>query len=189
LGGTNPFECGDEGIEGMRQLIRLSVASAVMAVALFAGSGVGAVPPLHEPTAPTGIGVQPAGQACSFAVDIELVSGDQGRMTTFFDHEGNVTRVMGTARPSVWSITNVGTGVSANVKLPAGHQTVTFLPDGTTHIEISGGVIGFQGPSDTPAGPFAFTNVGRLVVNIAPDNTGTLLALSGHRFDLCAAVA
>ena len=173
----------------MRALIRLTVASAVIAMALVAGSVAGAVPPFHEPTAPTGIGVVPAGIACSFEVDIELVSGDQGRMITFFDHEGNVTRIMGTARPSVWSITNTATGASVNVKLPAGHQTVTFLPDGTTHIEIAGGVIGFQGPADTPAGPFAFTNVGRLIVNIAPDGTGTLLALSGHRFNLCPAVA
>jgi hypothetical protein len=170
-------------------LIRLTLVSAVIAVGVSTGSAAMAVPPTHEPTAPTGIGVVPAGQACSFAVDIELVSGDQGRMITFFDHEGNVTRIMGTARPSVWSITNVETGASATVNLPAGHQTVTFLADGTAHIEISGGVIGFQGPLDTPAGPFAFTNVGRLIVNIALDNTGTLLALSGHRFDLCAAVA
>jgi len=173
----------------MRTLTRLVIASGVIVVALCAGSVAGAVPPVHEPTAPTGIGVVPAGIACPFEVDIELVSGDQGRMITFFDHEGNVTRIMGTARPSVWRITNTATGATVNVTLPAGHQTVTFLPDGTAHIEISGGVIGFQGPADTPAGPFAFTNVGRLIVNIAPDNTGTLLALSGHRFDLCAAVA
>lgn len=173
----------------MRSLIRLIIASTVMAMALVAGSAAGAVPPIHEPTTPTGIGVLPAGVGCSFEVDIELVSGDQGRMTTFFDHAGNVTRIMGTARPSVWSVTNTETGASVNVTLPAGHQTVTFLPDGTTHVEISGGAIGNQGPADTPAGPFAFTNVGRLIVNIAPNGTGTLLALSGHQFDLCAAVA
>jgi hypothetical protein len=173
----------------MRQLIRLSVASAVLAMGLFAGSGAGAVPPAHEPSTPSGFGPIPAGQACAFAVDIELLSGDQGRIITFFDHHGDVTRVQGTARPSTWSITNNDTGKSYVFTLPAGKQTLTTLPDGTTHIEISGGAVGFQGPLDTPAGPFAFTNVGHLVLNVAPDNTGTLVTVTGHRFDLCAAVA
>jgi len=118
-----------------------------------------------------------------------LLSGDQGRIITFFDHHADVTRVQGTARPSTWSITNIDTGKSYVFTLPAGKQTLTTLPDGTTHIEISGGAVGFQGPLDTPAGPFAFTNVGRLVLNVAPDNTGTLVTVTGHRFDLCAAVA
>src|SRR6476660_2641404 len=123
----------------MRQLIRLSVAAAVIAIGLFAGSGAGAVPPVHEPSAPSGFGSVPAGQACAFAVDIELLSGDQGKIITFFDHDGNVTRVQGTARPSTWSITNTDTGKSYAFRLPAGEQTLTTLPDGTTHIEISGG--------------------------------------------------
>jgi len=173
----------------MKQLIRLIVASALIAVGISAGSAAMAVPPTHEPSQPSGFGHLDAGIACAFPVDIDLVSGDQGQVITFFDHNGNVVRQMGTARPSVWKITNTNTGASRTVDLAAGHQTVTTLPDGTVHVEISGGAIGFQGPLDTPAGPFAFTNVGRLVVDIAPDGTGTLVKLTGKRFDLCAAVA
>ena len=173
----------------MRQLIRLTVASALIAVGIIGGSAAMAVPPTHEPSQPSGFDHVAAGLACAFPVDIDLVSGDQGQVFTFFDHNGNVVRQMGTARPSVWRITNTDTKASRTVDLPAGHQTVTTRLDGTLHIEISGGVIGFQGPLDTPAGPFAFTNVGRLVLDVAPDGTGTLVKQTGTRFDLCAAVA
>jgi hypothetical protein len=174
----------------MKRLIQLALTSALITAGTFVvGSAATAVPPIHEPSQPSGFGHIDKGLACAFPVDIDLVSGDQGQLFTFFDHDGNVLRQMGTARPSVWRITNTDTGKSATVDLPGGHQTVTALPDGTVRVEISGGAIGFQSPSDTPAGPFAFTNVGRLVVDIATDGTGTLVKLTGKSFDLCAAVA
>ena len=147
------------------------------------------MPPTREPSQPSGFGSVDAGVACAFPVTIDLISGDQGQNFTFFDHSGNVVREMGTARPSVWKITNDLTGASRTVNLPAGHATITESPDGTITVEISGGAIGFNTPTDVPPGPFAFTNVGRLVQVIAPDGTGTLKKLTGHQFDLCAAVA
>jgi hypothetical protein len=49
--------------------------------------------------------------------------------------------------------------------------------------------IGFNAPTDTPPGPFSFMNIGRLVLVIAPDGSGTITQLSGNTTDLCAAVA
>jgi hypothetical protein len=86
-------------------------------------------------------------------------------------------------------VTNLDTGVSHRFTLPAGRLDLTTAPDGTVTVRISGGAVGFNTPTDIPEGPFTFTNVGRLLQRIAPDGTGTLVSVSGHRFDLCAAVA
>ena len=90
--------------------------------------------------------------------------------------------------PSTWVITNLDTGESASVRLPAGTGTITFAADSTTTVVITGGAIGFNAPTDTPPGPFSLTNVGRLQFVIAPDGTGTL-SLQGVQTDLCAAVS
>ena len=112
------------------------------------------------------------------------MSGDEGQTFTFFDHDGNVVREAGTARPSVWKVTNVATGKSYTVNLPAGHLESTSAPDGTVTQSLSGGVIGYNTPADTPAGPFAHANVGRFVVEIAPDGAGTLVKATGSQVDL-----
>ena len=85
-------------------------------------------------------------------------------------------------------ITNLDTGKTYSLRLPAGTGRITFAADGTTTVTITGGAIGFNSPADTPPGPFSLTNVGRLVFVIAPDGTGTL-SLEGAQTDLCAAVS
>jgi hypothetical protein len=134
-------------------------------------------------------GTYPAGIACPFPVSFDLVAGGEGQLFTFIDRDGDVVRLMNNARPSVWVITNLDTGASYTLTLPAGVDRITPSPDGTTTVTISGGAIGFNAPTDTPPGPFALTNAGHLVFVIAPDGTGTLTQLSGKKTDLCAAVA
>jgi hypothetical protein len=56
-------------------------------------------------------------------------------------------------------------------------------------VELSGGIVGFNAPTDTPPGPFALTLSGRLVINVAADGTGTIIQRSGTSTDLCATVA
>jgi hypothetical protein len=148
-----------------------------------------AVAPTRTPSTPAAPGVLPAGVACTFAVSLDLVSGDQGQNFTFFDRNGNVVRQQGTAAPSVWRFTNLDTGKAVTVQLPAGSERVTTSSDGTTTVVIRGGAIGFNAPTDSPPGPFSFMNVGHLVVTIDTNGNGTSLSLSGKRVDLCAAVA
>jgi hypothetical protein len=172
----------------MRQLFRLGVALTVVA-GVSLGSPAMAAQPNREPSQPSGFGELPAGVACAFPVSIDLVSGDEGQNFTFFDQDGNVVRQVGTARTSVWRITNLDTNVSYTVNLPGGTLTSTPASDGSTTVVVAGGAIGFNAPTDTPPGPFSFTNVGRVVLVIAPDGSGTIVSMSGHTFDLCAAVA
>jgi hypothetical protein len=108
---------------------------------------------------------------------------------TFFDRAGNVVRQTDHARPSTWVFTNLDSGKSVTLQLPAGTLTITPLADGTTKIFINGSAIGFNAPTDTPPGPFSFMSNGHLVLVIASDGSGTITQLSGNTTDLCAAVA
>ena len=138
-----------------------------------------AVAPIREPYGPSSAGgsvagTYPAGVACPFAVSLEIVSGGTGQQLTFVDRNGDVVRIFNRVTPSTWVITNLDTGESHSLQLPAGTGRITFAADGTTTVTITGGAIGFNSPTDTPPGPFSLTNVGRLVFVIAPDGTGTL---------------
>lgn len=151
-----------------------------------------AVAPIREPYGPSSAGgsvagTYPAGVACPFAVSLEIVSGGTGQQLTFVDRNGDVVRIFNRVTPSTWVITNLDTGESHSLQLPAGTGRITFAADGTTTVTITGGAIGFNSPTDTPPGPFSLTNVGRLVFVIAPDGTGTL-SLRGDQTDLCATV-
>lgn len=169
---------------------RLIVASFVVLVTVFGFcSQALAVPPDHEPFPGAAPGALPAGIACAFAVSIDLVSGDQGQIITFFDHDGNVVRIVGTAKPSVWRITNLDTNASFTFDLPAGQEVVIPQADGSTLVAIHGGAIDFNAPTDVPPGPFTIENVGQTVLVVAADGHTASLNLNGKVTDLCAKVA
>jgi hypothetical protein len=169
---------------------RLGVCVATcVAVLTWTAVPAGAVAPTRGPGGSTSTGAVPAGVACAFAVSINVVAGGQGQLMTFFDRAGNVVRQTDHARPSTWVFTNLDNGKSVTISLPAGILTVSTAADGTTTVVIDGSAIGFNAPTDTPPGPFSLTNVGRLVIVIAADGTGTMTQLSGNTTELCAAVA
>ena len=152
--------------------------------------GGGSRPPTQTPNTPVGLGPIPAGVACAFPVSIDLVSGDKGKLFTFYDKDGNVVREAGTANHSTWLVTNLDTGKTYTVQLPGGLLTTTTSPDGTVNGVINGGVLGFNAPTDVPAGPFAFAGTGHFVFTIDPnDGHSTIVKETGQKTDLCAAVA
>ena len=176
-----------------RSRVVASLAIFTMGALVWAAAPAAGVGPIREPYGPSSAGgsvagTYPAGVACPFAVSFEIVSGGTGQQLTFFDSNGDVVRISNRVTPSTWVITNLDTGESHTLRLPAGTGTITFAADGTTTVVISGGAIGFNAPADTPPGPFSLTNVGRLTFVIAPDGTGTL-SLLGVQTDLCAAVS
>ena len=173
----------------MKHVLRIVAASVfVGAMGVAFAAPAMAVPPSRTPSEPTGLGTVPAGIACAFPISIDLVSGDEGHDFTFFDKNGDVVRQMGTARTSMWKITNLDTDVSYSFKLPGGHLRLTTASDGTTTVVISGGSVGWNAPTDTPPGPFTLENIGRLVFVIDPNGNGTL-TVTGNQTDLCATVA
>jgi hypothetical protein len=172
----------------MRRLLLVLVA---MGLSTLWATPAGADAPSRQPggaSVGNPSGTFPAGVVCTFPVSFGVVSGGEGQLFTFIDHNGHVVRLMNHAKPSVWFFTNLDSGASYTLKLPAGLDRIAPSADGTTTVTISGGAIGFNAPTDTPPGPFALTNVGHLIFVIAPDGTGTLTKLSGKQTDLCAAV-
>jgi hypothetical protein len=160
-----------------------------VAALLCAAIPAGAVAPTREPGGSNGFGEVPAGIACAFAVSIDLVSGGQGQLMTFFDRAGNEVRQTDHARPSTFAFTNLDNGKSVTLRLPGGTVTISTAADGTTTVVINGSAIGFNAPTDTPPGPSSIMNIGRLTLVVSPDGNSTITHLSGNTTDLCAAVA
>jgi hypothetical protein len=180
----------------MKRLLLASVASwlVVVPVLTLMATPAGAVAPIREPYGPGSAGgsiagTYPAGVACPFAVSFEIVAGGTGQQWIFLDQNGDVARIQNRVGPSTWVITNVDSGDSHTLQLPAGNGMIRFAADGTLTVTISGGVIGFNAPTDTPPGPFSLAVAGHVVFVVAPDGTGTLAQESGKVTDLCAAVS
>src|SRR5436309_2147421 len=178
----------------MRRVLACVVSCLIVVASLILmAAPAGATGPIREPYGPGSAGgsvagTYPAGVACPFAVSFEIVAGGTGHQWTFFDQNGDLARIHNHVGASTWVITNLDSGASHTLRLPAGNGTITFAPDGTITVTITGGAIGFNAPTDTPPGPFSLTNVGHLVFVVAPDGTGTL-HISGNATDLCAAVS
>ena len=174
----------------MKRVIALAAWGTVLgAMSVSAAVPASAAGPVIGPGGSTTFGPFPAGVACDFAVSIDLLSGGEGKSLTFTDSGSSVSRLVLFARPSTWEITNLETGDSATVTIPATQWQIVSSPDGTTTIKFSGGVIGFNGPADTPPGPFSLTHAGRVVFVVAPDGTGTIETIRGHTTLLCPLVA
>jgi hypothetical protein len=141
------------------------------------------------PSSNPGFGDVPAGVACAFPVSLNPVQPYPGNQLTFFDRSGNVVRQTLIVGPSTWKITNLNTNASHTFAVAAARENVTPHDDGSVTVELSGGIVGFNAPTDTPPGPFALTFSGRLVINVAADGTGTIIQSSGTSTDLCATVA
>ncbi len=174
----------------MRRVRVATVLATIMATAfVWSATPASADAPGRQPGLFTPIGGSyPAGVACPFAVSFDLVAGS-GQIFTFVDHAGDLVRLMNTARPETWVVTNLDTGATYTFTGQGGVTTITPSADGTTTVVVSGGIIGFNAPTDTPPGPFSLSIEGHLIFVIAPDGTGTLTQVSGKITDLCAAVS
>jgi len=173
------------------QRVRIAtvVAIIIMSATTWSAAPAGANAPDRQPGLITIAGTYPAGVACPFAVSFEIVAGGEGQILTFVDSEGNLVRLLNTARPITWLVTNLETDATYTYTGRGGVSKITPSVDGTTTVEVSGGIIGFNTPTDTPPGPFALSIEGHLVFLIAADGTGTLTQVTGRTTDLCAAVS
>jgi hypothetical protein len=174
----------------MKRLIAV-VVPVLLGVVVGAATPAAAAKPIIEAGVPgTPIaGTYPAGVACSFPVSFEVVSGGEQTVFTYLDNDGNFERQVTVAKASVWRFTNLSSSTSVIVPLVADRTEVTVADDGTVTVTISGGVIGFNAPTDTPPGPFALAISGHLIFVIAPSGAGTITQRSGKVIDLCDAVS
>jgi hypothetical protein len=161
----------------------------VLALGLLASASAFAVKPTREPVVPSSV-VLPAGEACSFPLSWVESGGDKRTRTTFYDREGNPVRVQNTGPRVTITLTNIDTGKSITLDHGGGTVQETLHADGSVTDVLTGSqsVLSLF-PTDVPAGPSTTIYYGRVVFEIAPDGTFTLVSTSGRSVDACAALS
>ena len=129
----------------------------------------------------------PAGQACSFPLQIDITGGPQVTKT-FTAADGSV-RVLSAGKGSDLVFTNLLTGATYALK---GNGTVSWTrvdASGSARFTFSGHNVIIYFPTDVPAGPSTTLVVGKEVIAVDSAGTFTRLARSGKTTDICAALS
>lgn len=155
----------------MKRASSLFVACLAVVAGTVGSPAAWATAPTRGPGGSMSLGSFPAGVACAYPVSFTVTGGGEGDSFTFVDGDGNVRQIIVHTRPSTWAFTNTATQESVSLSIPAAIIKIVPFADGSLRIEIDGAAIGFNGPSDSPAGPFSTINIGRLVAVVAPDGT------------------
>ena len=131
----------------------------------------------------------PAGVACSFELQVDIVSGDHRVNRTFVDANGNPVRILEAGFGNQLTFTNTSTG--STIALPAnGSVSQTVMnADGSQTVTLSGHNVLILFPSDVPAGPSTTLYVGRVVFTVDLHQVFTLVSTSGTARDICAGLS
>ena len=121
------------------------------------------------------------GEICSFGVLDEPIVNRQVVKTFPPDRNGDIVQLATGA--FVIRLTNTSTGKSITVNI-SGPGRFTIHPDGSVTLVASGrwSLIFFAG--DLGPAAKAVINAGRVVINIAPDGSLTLVSQRGHEQDI-----
>jgi len=133
--------------------------------------------------------VFPAGEACDFALGIDVSGGDKTIYREFTDKNGNVVRTLTAGKGSDLVFTNVETNATFATKGNGFVNRITVNADGTLTEVTTGHSIIILFPTDAPPGPSTKLYVGRVVITIDPQNNYTLQSVSGDTTDICAALS
>ena len=130
-----------------------------------------------------------AGQACSFALQIDITGTPQVDKKTFEGHDGSV-RILSAGTGSDLVFTNLATGKTFAL---SGNGAVTWTridASGSARLTLMGHNILIYFPTDTPAGPSTTLVVGRedVAVDLATFEF-TRLSRTGATTDICAALS
>ena len=159
----------------MRRVV-LSLLSAAAAL-LATTSAVLATPPTREPLGLPEVIEFAAGEACPFAVTVEVLV-DNGKVMTFYDRTGEVRKAI-TSGSLVVRLTSPdapGMEVTLNISGPS-HQT--FNADGTSTLVYGGNSISLY-----PPGTLVLTK-GRAVVQLDADGNFVSVTNIGWETDVC----
>lgn len=157
---------------------RISIILATLAtVAVLPISPAHAVPPLHEPIASEPITIT---DHCDFDVFVDPVV-DRGRVTTFFDQEGNIVR-QHISGALIVEVTNLETEetVRLNVSGPG-----TFIPQEDGSLLIIGTGSWLLAFIDNRPGELLLTH-GHFEAVVTPDGEFLLTEPPGSATDVCA---
>ena len=120
----------------------------------------------------------PAGEACSFALE---VSGTGGNASVH--HIGNGTIVSGGTGSA---LTFSGNGDSVSLPSNGGAMLTRTNPDGSYTYQTTGHNVLILFPTDNPPGPSTTLIVGRATVSVSADETFSVQSVSGRQVDICA---
>lgn len=141
-----------------------------------------------RPALADGTLVLPAGVACSFELQVDIVGGTQVSRE-FVDKNGNTVRSLSAGKGSALTFTHTGTGATLSLQSNGSVTHVTYNPDGTRTEVLTGHNILILFPSDVPAGPSTTLYVGRVVYTVDTAEVFTLQEVSGASTDICAALS
>jgi hypothetical protein len=156
----------------------MSVAAAVAMTAALAvlPGAAGAAEPL----------ILPPGVACSFGLQVEIVSGDHRVNRTFVDANGNTVRILEAGYGNQLTFTNTSTGSTLTLPANGSVSQTVINADGSKTVTLSGHNVLILFPTDVPAGPSTTLYVGRVVFTIDVNGDYTLVSTSGTARDICA---
>ena len=159
----------------------------VVAVTLIALVG-GAAPSLAAEPPPDLTIDLPAGQACAFALRVEIWGNPYRVSREFHDKNGNVVRMLTAGKGSTLVFTNLGTGEQFSLKPNGSVEHVAVNPDGSQTWTTTGHNVLILFPTDVPAGPSTTQYVGQVVFTVDLNGVFTLQSASGTATDICAAL-
>ncbi len=129
-----------------------------------------------------------AGQACSFALNIDFV-GEFQPTKEFKDKNGNVVRTLSAGKGVALTLTNSNTGATLSLKANGSVAHTTINPDGSMTVVATGHNLIILFDTDIPAGPSTTLYVGKVVYTIDAGGVWTLQQSSGKSTDICAALS
>jgi len=160
---------------------RVTVAAAAALVTAFAFSA--------DAVAQTHLIEFPAGQACDFALGVDLGAGGPRNDHTFTDANGDTIRVLSTGVGNQLTFTNLSNGHTLTTRSNGAVTNTVYNPDGSQTVTLIGHNVLFLFPTDVPSGPSTTLYVGRVVFQNSADLVSTLQSTSGTATDICAALS
>jgi hypothetical protein len=133
----------------------------------------------------------PAGVACDFALNVDILGGNQV-MKEFTDKNGNVVRRLSAGKGSELFFVNVETGATLSLTTGGSVRHTTVHPVGSETVETvtdTGHTVLIFLPTDVPAGPSTTLYLGRVVYTVDKDGNATLQEVHGKTTDICAALS
>ena len=127
-----------------------------------------------------------AGTACTFALLVDVVGGDNRQVKEFKDKQGKVVRILSAGVGSQLTFTNLANGSTHSFRANGSVTNTTFNNDGTTTNVLTGHNVLFLYPTDVPAGPTTTLYAGRVIYISDQLSNFTLQGTYGKSTDICA---
>jgi hypothetical protein len=167
-------------------LMVIVFAAIVSLAGVFVSAAFGEGPTRESVSSAGLVRTYPAGKACPFAVQDEILIDNSYALFFPVDVNGD-TRVIVTGH-IVTRITNLDNGKSV-IENVSGPTFLTFHPDGSFDAVLAGRAFIQLYPTDSPAGPIALLNSGRLVVTLTAPSQLILHNQIGRDQNVCTILA